>query len=600
MKLRRPRFPALAVLLWLLSVASRTSGQVSAPAPAPVSSVEGPFGEEVFELDPFTGIQICLPYNVLIAPSAGNHSLTIASSLDVLAALSATVTDDILQLETDDDFITDQPIKLTVFVPNGELQSVLVTSPLSQVTLAPGFRLPSMTINNGYNAAQTIVLDIQARFLNIISSGTGGVYVNGSIANANVQAASSGTVYLLGLNGTLLLNLADAASIITHTIGGQATLSGTTTGTNAITYDEAACNILSPTSAGPVCDQNSTLRVPAAQPLWSCGMEVFGNFSCAGGSSFVSTIGDHLTIGQNRAAAAAGSNAGAVARSPGTSGASPINPFSFVFGNMQPFASPPGAAAAASTTPTPAASPPEAAAASSTEASPAASSPSPAAPFNPFQFVFGNSNPFATTPGATTDSVPSGPATATSTNGSPAIATSGVSGRRLLQGQQVSTSTDGPGSQASGFTSVPGAPPISSSQQDGNGSTQTVTSGPGTSPTAGPSVPATPSTPPGVSTSNQQVSTSTSGPGSSTFGSSSVPGASPVTSSQSNGNGRTTTVTQTIPQTFSNSNGGNVIVAPGAASAAATGGAVPGVASIGARLDALTCSLGSDDIRIEL
>ena len=50
---------------------------------------------------------------------------------------------------------------------------------------------------------------------------TGGVYVNGSIANANVQAASSGTVYLLGLNGTLLLNLADAASIVTHTVGGE-------------------------------------------------------------------------------------------------------------------------------------------------------------------------------------------------------------------------------------------------------------------------------------------------------------------------------------------------------------------------------------------
>lgn len=38
----------------------------------------------------------------------------------------------------------------------------------------------------------------------------------------------------------------------------------------------------------------------------------------------------------------------------------------------------------------------------------------------------------------------------------------------------------------------------------------------------------------------------------------------------------------------------------GAASAAVTGGSVPGVASTGARLDALTCSLGSDDVRIEL
>lgn len=62
-------------------------------------------------------------------------------------------------------------VLLQVFVPDGALQSVLVTSPLSVVTLAPGFRLPSVTINNGFNAAQTTVLDLEARFLNIITSG---------------------------------------------------------------------------------------------------------------------------------------------------------------------------------------------------------------------------------------------------------------------------------------------------------------------------------------------------------------------------------------------------------------------------------------------
>ena len=44
--------------------------------------------------------------------------------------------------------------------------------------------------------------------------------MNGSIADANVQAASTGTLYVVGLNGTLLLNLADAASIVLETVGG--------------------------------------------------------------------------------------------------------------------------------------------------------------------------------------------------------------------------------------------------------------------------------------------------------------------------------------------------------------------------------------------
>ena len=113
--LRRPALlPAL--LLVLLGFASRACGQVSAraPAPSPISSEEGAFAEEELELDPFTGIQICLPYNVLIAPSSGNHSISIQSSLNVLAALNLTVIDGTLQLQTDDDFVTDQPIKLTV------------------------------------------------------------------------------------------------------------------------------------------------------------------------------------------------------------------------------------------------------------------------------------------------------------------------------------------------------------------------------------------------------------------------------------------------------------------------------------------------------
>ncbi|KAK9865683.1 hypothetical protein WJX84_000887 [Apatococcus fuscideae] len=201
--------------------------------------------------------------------------------------------------------------------------------------------------------------------------------------------------------------------------------------------------VQSPSSAGPVCSQNDTLIIPAVQPLWwSCGLEVFGNFSCAGGSSFVSTIDNHLTIGQNgTSASSGGALAAAGAGSPAVAGV-------------------PSTAAAAATSGTPLAIP----------------------------------------AGITTDSVPDGPATATSINGLPAIATSGSAGRKMLQAdEQVSTSTKGPGSMASGFTSVPGAPPISSSQQNGNGTTQTITSGPGSPPIVIPSVPATLTSPPGPS-----------------------------------------------------------------------------------------------------
>ncbi len=112
--------PTTTLLLLFLSLSYLSCsayGQVPAPAPAPISAEEGPLVEEETELDPFTGIQICLPYNVLVAPSTGNYSISIQSSLDVLAALNTTIADDTLQLQTDGDFVTDQPIKLTVLNP---------------------------------------------------------------------------------------------------------------------------------------------------------------------------------------------------------------------------------------------------------------------------------------------------------------------------------------------------------------------------------------------------------------------------------------------------------------------------------------------------
>ena len=95
----------------------------------------------------------------------------------------------------------------------------------------------------------------------------------------------------------------------------------------------------------------------------------------------------------------------------------PFNPFSFVFGNAQPFASSPEAAAQA-TPPAPAPASPVAAAAAASPAS------APSSPFNPFQFVFGNSNPFAAPPGSSTsdDSSDDG-----------AFAAAGSTGRKMLQ-----------------------------------------------------------------------------------------------------------------------------------------------------------------------
>lgn len=50
------------------------------------------------------------------------------------------------------------------------------------------------------------------------------------------------------------------------------------------------CAVQSPFLYGSVCKQSDTVLVPDTQPLWTCGLEVIGNFSCpAGGSRSPST-----------------------------------------------------------------------------------------------------------------------------------------------------------------------------------------------------------------------------------------------------------------------------------------------------------------------
>lgn len=67
------------------------------------------------DVDPFTSVQVCTPFNILVAPSSGNYSLEATADPSVLAALSAAVFNGTLQIETQGTFSTNQTIQFTVW-----------------------------------------------------------------------------------------------------------------------------------------------------------------------------------------------------------------------------------------------------------------------------------------------------------------------------------------------------------------------------------------------------------------------------------------------------------------------------------------------------
>jgi hypothetical protein len=73
---------------------------------------------ETRTLPPFTSVQVCTPYNVLIQPGTGANANAYQLVLDadpaVRTATKATVTNGVLALESSGTFQTSNPIKITV------------------------------------------------------------------------------------------------------------------------------------------------------------------------------------------------------------------------------------------------------------------------------------------------------------------------------------------------------------------------------------------------------------------------------------------------------------------------------------------------------
>jgi hypothetical protein len=73
--------------------------------------------------------QVCVPYNVLIEAGSG-YSISLDAEQGVKNALRAGVVAGVLRLQSQGDFSTRQPIKLTVTLPANQLQSVQVHAAL--------------------------------------------------------------------------------------------------------------------------------------------------------------------------------------------------------------------------------------------------------------------------------------------------------------------------------------------------------------------------------------------------------------------------------------------------------------------------------------
>lgn len=103
-------------------------------------------------LDPFTQISVCTPFNVVVQPGPG-YALQIAAEASVKNALRATVAGGTLSLQTSGAFSTSQPIQCIVSLPAAQLAEISIIAPNTVVLLRNGFTPKKLTASVAGNSS---------------------------------------------------------------------------------------------------------------------------------------------------------------------------------------------------------------------------------------------------------------------------------------------------------------------------------------------------------------------------------------------------------------------------------------------------------------
>eukprot|EP00891_Asterochloris_glomerata_P008846 jgi/Astpho2/8846/Aster-05481 len=167
-----------------------------------------------------------------------------------------------------------------VFLPSDAFERLVVSSPLTEVSVAPGFSAPNFTLVSTFSSGSISVLGFDVDNLLIQTSGTGQTVFNGTIANATVLASGTGSVFLLGTNTSVTVDLAGVSNVWLRNTRSNVTITGSVSGINRINFNLGTCKLPSVFIGLSACQKVLSIPVPSINPQWSCGLNVSGNFTC--------------------------------------------------------------------------------------------------------------------------------------------------------------------------------------------------------------------------------------------------------------------------------------------------------------------------------
>eukprot|EP00884_Botryococcus_braunii_P011468 jgi/Botrbrau1/20321/Bobra.0006s0004.1 len=250
-------------------------------------------------LTPFTSVQVCTPFNILIQPSVSpnGYQLELEGTPAVRSAVRAQVVNGVLALESSGSFTTNNVIKVVVRLPSNRLNAVTVTSPVGiTVAIAGGFNPPNFTLtNNGATALEA--LGVKTPAATISNLGTGTVVLRGTLGNVAVSNQGTGAVYVVGATQQVNVDVGGTGTVVLDNANGNVAITGEAQGLAYVSYNRGQCSVSSQfgTFFGGSCRQGP-VQVPTFDLQWSCGLSVNGVFTCSGSSGVVNSPGSTTTI----------------------------------------------------------------------------------------------------------------------------------------------------------------------------------------------------------------------------------------------------------------------------------------------------------------
>lgn len=292
-------------------------------------------GSTTDKLSAFNSVQVCTPFSVLVSSSEdSSYGISVDADSDVRRAIKASVSNQQLSLETSGNFRTSNPIKVTVLMPKGALESISANSPFtSSVKVQSGVAADGLAVTAG-GAGSVTLTDLDNSRLSISKTGAGTVVASGRADSVSVNGQGVGTVYLKGAIKDAEFTLSGVTKAAIDSSDGGLQIRGDLSQLSKVTYTQGACNIQSDSPFGSGfpfgglnmdsmfagCDQVQSIDVPSLAE-WTAGIDVSGSFTCNGehGGSSSASAGTPGTPGSSSVGGFAASG------TPGTPGTSSVS-----------------------------------------------------------------------------------------------------------------------------------------------------------------------------------------------------------------------------------------------------------------------------------